>query len=570
MNARSFVSACLSSFALSNVAIFWASLIGGFSTLVLVPGVDSPGLFTWQWMGVVVVSQFAFALTIFVMRRLGSHLTPKYVLVTLVVSGAVRGLIIGIDAGLLGVHQLAMTDVLNRTANSAVITVIGVGLIGGTLAWRADYREQYQLLKDRSLLLESGKNDPALISPSVLESWTSIKLALDLTLQRASDQLLAGSSAHELASASRQLSSAVDLELRPVSRALWRESEKSTEPVRLPALLKETIGTWRIPLKFIVIFLGVTVGIGSLVRSGLINGGIYTLRYILLTTLILWVSVGLARRWPQLTALIGMATLLAMPFILIASDQFIGRSILQLPRDFVGQLIVAVATPWTVLFIAMADGALRDRQHVLDALQLRIDRDILSILDQGGAFDRDAQRLSVFVHHSIQSELSALAMQLSEAALTNDEATMDSVRLNVLERLDEITALDPVMPPWLRTGSGRDHIGHVVSGWRGILEISVDLPEPAQCRPDQWHVAAQIIEEALANAARHGQASHVTIEGTVEREILVLRIIDDGVVPRGWNEIDPGVGLKWLDRIAPGNWSLQQSEAGVCLSVDVR
>ena len=557
----------LSPLALSNTALLIATVIGAFGTLVLVPGTS--GTITWGWVGVTVASQAAFAVLIVGVRHLSRAPGPLTVLLTLVVSGAIRGTIIAVGAGIVGLSAITPGSVISRSINSAVISVIGVALIGATLTWRADFRAQYRLLRDRALLLGSAAQEGDTIDPTVLDAWTSMKGDLDTTLRQASDRLAAGATAQDLRDAADLLTSAVDVNLRPASRAMWQETIPEDRPLRLRALFVETIARWQLPLGFILGFLAIVVGVGSLVRSGLIFGGAYTLRYLIVTGLILWASTALARARPRRAPVIAVVTLILLPPLVLACDYLIGDVLLGLPEDPTGQIIVALQTPVTTMFIAMAVEAVRDRQQVLDALQARIDAEAVELRRRGKNTGRDSQRLSLFVHHSVQSELSALAMQVREAAATNDAVTMEAARASALERLRRLEALDAYAPPWLREDTGSARITQIVQAWTGILDIQVDLPVESACRADQWQLAAQVIEEGLANSARHGHADHVSIVGRCESGDLILVITDDGTAPEGTSSRS-GVGTQWLDRIAPGDWQLDQTPAGARLSVRIR
>lgn len=569
MSARPWTATWLSPLALSNTALLWATLIGAFSTAVLVPGTAGIGHVTGSWLVVVAASQGAFALVIMSVRKVVTHPKPATVFVTLALSGAIRGLVIAMGSGLIGMNVITVASVVGRTLNSVVISVIGVALIGATLTWRADFRAQYRILRDRALLLGAEPRESELIDPSVLRAWTTMKGDLDTTLALASERLAAGATQRDLQQASMILTRAIDMNLRPTTHAMWQEAIPAEEPIRLRALLFDTISQWRLPLREILGFLTIVVGIGSVVRSGLVDGGAYTLRYILVTGLVLWLSTSLAQAFTKFAPLVAVTTLALLPPIVLMSDYEIGDVLLGLPEDPTGQIIVALQTPVTTVLIAMAVGAVRDRQQVLSTLQSRIDAEVAALQSRDGRSRRDAQRLSLFVHHSVQSELSALAMQVTEAASTDDAATMEAVRVSTLERLAGLHALDPHAPPWLRPVDGREHIATVVQAWAGILDIATDLPDEADCRPEQWHLAAQVIEEGLANAARHGGAARVAIDGRLDGGCLTLRLVDDGVDGPGTRQSIPGLGTQWLDRIAQGQWSLEQTATGSTLIVRI-
>lgn len=560
----------LSPLALSNPAILLATLIGGFGTLVLVPGTSGLGQLSWQWVCVAIASQVAFALVLIVTRSLLPNPGPFVVFMALAVGGVIRGLVIALGAGAINIVTMTPASVAGRCVNSAVISVIGVALIGATLTWRAEYRSQYRLLRDRAVLIGNAARDGEVIDPDVLDAWTSMKGDLDSTLRSASERLAAGATRRDLVDAADLLASAIDVRLRPASRALWQETIPEEQPIRLRSLFVETIGRWRPPVLVITGFLAIVVGIGSIVRSGLVYGGAYTLRYILVVALVLVLSTAISRAQPRTSTVVAVITLLALPPIVMLCDHFIGDELLGLPEDPTGQIIVALQTPVTTVFIAMAVQAVRDRQQVLASLQARIDIEAAELRHREGRSQRDSQRLSLFVHHSVQSELAAMAMQVREAGSTGDPATMEDVRVSVLERIRQLEQLDAHSPPWLAAQGGRERIDQVVDAWTGILDISVELPSEALFNGDQWHLAAQIIEEGLANSARHGGAAHVTITGHRDEGALALRITDDGTYDMHTVPSMPGIGTQWLDRVAPGDWQLEHTEQGTELSVRIR
>ena len=570
MSRRAWVTTWLSPLALSNTALAWATVIGGFSTLVLVPGTAGLGFVTWPWLGVIVASQAAFALVVLAVRGMVRVPGPWTVLATLAVAGVVRGAIIAVGASLVGISAFSATSLIGRALNSSVISVIGVSLIGATLTWRADFRAQYRLLRDRAVLLGNAASEGDVIEPAVLDAWTSMKGGLDATLREAEERLAAGASEQDLREAAHLITAAIDVDLRPAARAMWQDAIPEDQPLRLTTLLVATLARWHLPLREILVFLTVVVGVGSVVRSGLVAGGAYTLRYVLVTGLVLWASTTLARAFPRRAPVVAVLTLLLLPAILLALDYEVGDVLLGLPEDPVGQVIVAVQTPITVVLIAMGVEAVRERQQVLAALQARIDAEAADLRRRDGAAVRDAQRLSLFVHHSVQSELAALAMQVREAASTHDPATMEEARRSALERVQRLEALDAHSPPWLRREDGRARIDQVVDAWTGILDVTVELPAGPQCRADQWHLAAQVIEEGLANAARHGGARRVSVCGHVEGRDLVLRITDDGAIAIPAGQVLPGLGSQWLNRVAPGEWSREQSAQGSVLAVRLR
>lgn len=559
MKLRTFIASALSPFSLSNQALIAASIIGGISTFVLVPGLGGYQGHAALWGLLVVVSQSAFALTL-VAARTWAHLpTPQHVLIALVTAGTIRGLIIQYGINAIDFASQSANAYLIRAINSSLVSVIGLGLIGASLYWLDDYRRQYQVLAARSIALARSAMSSAPVSDAALSKWQELKTTLDRSLEAAAETLANTPNAQTLRRAAQEILTAVDLHLRPSTKQLWPESKITVAPLRLRALFKVTIADWKFPMGRILLFFAVVVGIGSLVRSGWLYGSAYTARYLALTAALLWLSKVLVFHYPRLSKQIALGTLASMPVALFAGDVFLGRQILQLPADDLAQLIVDIQTPFTVLLFALTADAIDDRQRVLSELRSQVEKATDSQLLEGEMATADLQQLGLFLHHSVQSELVATAMQLHEAGLTSDPQTMEAARSQALSRISQLQMLDEATPPWLRTISSYARIDSIASAWNGIARISIELPAETAVRDDQWLIAAQVIEEGIANAIRHGDATRIDVKGNLDHGRLVLTLTDNGTQGVDSTHASSGLGLHWLESVAPGDWSFVRS-----------
>jgi hypothetical protein len=571
VNRRALTSRLLSPFALSNTAIVLSVLIGAVGVVAFVPE-QGAALREWRtWVLLAIVAEAAFTAVMLALRTVGAQPGPMRVALALGSAGAARGVVIAVGTHAAGLHVVAAGDVVGRAANSVVFCLFGGALIGVTLAWRQDFRDQYRALVERALLIERTGREDGAIDQEVLIAWASIKAELDETVRHASSILASTPREEGLNAAAELLTTAVDAQLRPASRAMWEGALPDRPPISTRTLFVAALAAWQLPLRTVLTFFAVLVGIGSIVRVGTVPGLWFTLEYLVVTGAVLGLSVLAARVWPAHTTVIAVGTLVALPALLLASIILIADPLLGLEADRLSEVIVAVQAPITTILIAMAVEAGRQRQRILDALQARVDADAIGLLAQVGGAHDDAQRLSVFMHHSVQSEFAALAMQLREAALTHESSTMSSVSSTVLMRLGAIENLETSVPPWLKQSIGYERIGEIVSAWTGVLDVQVSLPAADACRRHQWLVATQVIEEGLANAARHGNASRVVIVGRVDDACLTLSIEDDGSqMPGAGSAAGTGLGMQWLERIAPGDWDLRHSAAGSTLVVMIR
>ena len=566
---RAILTRFFSRYALTNMSILIACLIGGMGTIVFVPPHDGGSGRWFAWFGIVVGSQSAFALCVLVCRRFAKG--PWSVSLILAAAGLIRGLCIAAGSIAIGEVELTPTVLLVRMLNSAIICVIGGGLIGGTLAWRADVQQQYQALLERATLLDRAYGSGRITGPA-LRAWSDIKGTLDQTLHQASERLSSGYSASDLTAAATLLRSEVETNLRPTSRSLWERGAAPVGSMSLLGTFRTAIGSWRLPLREILIFFAVVIGPGAMARVGVIPGFIFTAIYLTCTGVILATSGRLARAHPGRAPEVAVLTLVLLPVLVFAVSRLAASVVPGLETDPVSDLIVALQTPVSTILVAMAVEFVRARHAVLADMRRRVDGETVRLAELRSDPRSDTRRLSVFVHHHVQSEMSALAMQLREAALSSDAATREHARSVALERIARLEAIDAREPPWLAVRAGVDRINDVVAAWSGLLDVRLDLGDFAMGRPDQWVIAAQIVEDGLANAARHSDATTVAITADYRDDTLLLSIRDDGARAGGETPSPvgvAGVGLQVLDRVTPGSWSITHRPSGTTLTVQI-
>jgi signal transduction histidine kinase len=93
-------------------------------------------------------------------------------------------------------------------------------------------------------------------------------------------------------------------------------------------------------------------------------------------------------------------------------------------------------------------------------------------------------------------------------------------------------------------------VARVLDPWRPLVDLEVSCPN---VRTERAGVAAVLIEEAVANAYRHGRASRVQVTVDADDSKLMFDITDNG---RGLPaEVKPGLGTSLLNHHAPDAWS---------------
>ena len=99
----------------------------------------------------------------------------------------------------------------------------------------------------------------------------------------------------------------------------------------------------------------------------------------------------------------------------------------------------------------------------------------------------------------------------------------------------------------------QDRIEDTVHPWRALAEISVDCAL-ADVAPELADDIVAVIDEAVRNACRHGEAEHVEISVTVGSDDgLEIVVLDDGTGP---GDGHPGVGFERYATVATGGFEV--------------
>lgn len=174
---------------------------------------------------------------------------------------------------------------------------------------------------------------------------------------------------------------------------------------------------------------------------------------------------------------------------------------------------------------------------------------------------RQASRL---LHGPVQGNLAAMTLCLKlHAARPTGEFTADADMAisRTLGLLDEAQATlhSTLIEPVVTEISTGEYLGTLRSAWSGLMRIDCIVSPEVLSRidavPGQRTTIIAILEEAVTNASRHGDARNLSISmiATTDKERVVLTIENDGLpVPV---DFQPGFGLRSFDAFGV-QWSL--------------
>jgi len=265
------------------------------------------------------------------------------------------------------------------------------------------------------------------------------------------------------------------------------------------------------------------------------------------------VRPGLRRHTLALALLVGVPAAAAAPLIswLVLDGSSVTR--------VVGTAFWAAVV---VLGCAAVGAAVDGERDVADALEQEMDARTVDALAMDREIVRVSRLLAQYVHGTLQSHLLATAYALENAELVQGGAA------GVLQRARSAFEAEVAVSAGSTTLAGE--IDRRASLWSGFMVVDIEVGRAKGALPPAVIAdAGRVVEEALSNAHKHGDARSVSVVAErVGDSTLQIRVTDDGT---GLAGVRPGMGSAWLDFVAPDAWSLTPGPGGrgACVTVTV-
>jgi signal transduction histidine kinase len=163
------------------------------------------------------------------------------------------------------------------------------------------------------------------------------------------------------------------------------------------------------------------------------------------------------------------------------------------------------------------------------------------------AADAERRRIERDLHDGAQQRLVALAMRLDQAReASGADALIDATTAELLAAIAEVRDLARGIHPTILSDAG---LAAAVEALAERTPFPVALEVTEDRFPREVEVTAYyVVAEALTNVARHAHATEARVEARVERDRLVVTVVDNG---RGGADPGAGSGLRGLaDRLA--------------------
>jgi hypothetical protein len=196
-----------------------------------------------------------------------------------------------------------------------------------------------------------------------------------------------------------------------------------------------------------------------------------------------------------------------------------------------------------------AVAAVRSSEAILDELRQKVSEAEIQALAADEELAILRRELGAQLHGPVRSRLNTASAVLQGMAGAND------VRVGG-ELHAALRSLTRVEGQGDSTGSLHQEVARSLDPWEPLLNLHVTCPTATH---PQAQSVVVLIEEAVANAYRHGRASEVCVTVVTDESQLRVQVIDNGIGIDSNSE--PGLGTRLLDHHTAGRW-LRQSRPG--------
>ena len=477
------------------------------------------------------------------------------------VLGGLKGFLmsyIGYKTGL--VETPFISDVQKRMANHVLLGATLLPLVTLILAGYDRYSTQRnkllrQALAQNSFQAAAGKG----IRPGQIgvDARVSMKIQSDLAKTRAAlNAFVEGDRELNGNQIANYLRDRARTSIRPLSHSLYNDSVNKIGSRRLRSALRWGVLNLEIYPDAILVIYGVTTIANQYDRFALLTATSNFATHILLLGLVLYGFRALARKFRS--SIFSIKVLTAVGSIVIF--EWAGNALLRLSGGradpFANQVSEGIWILIIVLAVSGFMGVFVREEETLESL-----KSILTEADIGNAGDRSAKsgaerEMANYLHVHLQTSLINAANIIEQATLSGDSEAV----FKQIDKLQHLLNLPETFESENPTPTLESTLRQAKKNWDGLMKIQTQIAgNKKSITAVEARQLGQTLDEALANAFRHGQATNVkvTIRST-DKELTVI-IIDNGIGPLNGAE---GLGSQAFDSIGGSNWNLKPGAEG--------
>lgn len=356
-------------------------------------------------------------------------------------------------------------------------------------------------------------------------------------------------STNEVAQYLRELSNSV---VRKLSREISNRPKRSvftgTQFAELVRLVPETI-LWVAP--WFVTYSGVVSIHIFLNAYGLWLGLLLFTIHLSLLQLSMWVIYRLLRRGAPKNLQV-----LVIPLLIITLEAWAlncVQSILYGKPVDISPWSNAILNFTSFCLICSAGIYLSTQLNYIQFLQQEYSKKYTEIMRRDQSQQLISTRLARYLHGTLQTRLITSAYRIGKLRGGVNDDELPTELMLVLDHFD----LPDNLGVTVEVKNFQDQINSVLEDWHSLLTVSLYMQTTSRAYPPEVKSdVCDIINEALNNALRHGNATSIQIDITDAEDVLIIRCEDNGAGPE---IIEPGLGSELFSGATSGYWKLTRS-----------
>ncbi len=469
--------------------------------------------------------------------------------------GFVHGLVIWLVQPLFGFED--QYTILVRAANSALFVFYMFQLLA------IIYEFNYGLQRKVSRILEQmalKKQQLDLRDPIVHDNelvQLVAKLQDKITLEISEKPISSG-----VNESAKSIDNLVREHIRPLSKSKWKDGEVKWVKLGVFHVLRRTMTLSPIPIFEIYLLTLPLALVNQISRYNfstlVITQSIWLVVLLFLVKFIKFLFPSFEDNFfRQNVALVFSASLIVAPMIyftngLIPADLINSQNTIF--SHIYASLMIAVILCASTLLVSLNI----DQEKALSFLENQLDRnELTSHLESRVQSIRDSD-YSKYLHNEVQSQLLACKLLLLKSAESDSQMFPPVVLTQIISRLEKIKQV-----PLREIGlTPSERMKELVHSWRGIAEIQLELPERFDEIASDSVEICQLMEEAVINSIRHGQAKMVEISVSFLDDQIIGVIFDDGIFVETKN--GGGLGTILFDTFTK-HWEIKSEGDGTTL-----
>lgn len=551
-------------FTLKTFLLF--SIFGPLGVAITIPQDEITFIQRGQWLLVgiaseVVLGLFMLLVAFTILPRIERRTRPLgKILLLIALGGALRGVVINLMPPLFGLRD--EVNIFLRALNSSITVTIAMAAIGFIAEGQERYIQEYQDLYRRFLLLKRERQIYITTKPAErLSEVSSYIEKVTATLKgRLASLDESEISEEDAASVAEDIKQIIEKRIRPLSHRLWLDRSSHVLRFRLSRLVLDALLARQVPYFAISLFFlgvhfigigipqGFVVALGSAIPAAL---SIFLLLYVEDVLRDRHIVIG---KWlhPVVLGLIAVVpSAITMQMIEALGDAR--------PNAYIFWMLVSM-NPLLTILITIINQIFTDRAKILELLDKSVTDNLLEEhLHTLAKMNQDSE-IATYLHGSLQAELTAIALQLQQAATAGD-----SIGVRKMVKMAQIVINRDISADFSsHESSPLDRLDDFARAWQGIADIKLALTDTEHYSVDFLSDISQLVEEAVSSAVRFGLATQVEVRGGREGNYFHLTISDNGRNKGGGST---GLGSRILDELAPELWKRKFMDHGAVLDI---